>query len=348
MRNYTAEDLIKIAENEVGYHEKRTNSQLDDKTANAGTNDWTKYSRDLYNAGYYNGNKNGYWWCDVFYDWLHYIASGKVKTDAEYVECQTGLEGAGCGYSMQFYQNAGRFDKTPKEGDQIFFRWSGNSGVDHTGLVYKIVDNKVYTIEGNSSDAVSKRSYNKSDSCILGYGHPRYKASDVKPTPKPLKSIDVIAQEVLDDKWGTGTNRKIALEAAGYNYEAVQNKVNELLKNKPAKKTNAEIATEVLNGLWGNNPERKEKLIKAGYNYEEIQTLVNELVKAKNPDFKVKVNINNLNIRTGPGTNYKSVGFIAPGIYTIVDSTTGTGSNTGWYKLKSGAGWIAADYAVKI
>ena len=55
-----ASDVIAIALAEVGYKEKASNSQLDDKTANAGSNNYTKYARDLKNAGYYNGNKNGY------------------------------------------------------------------------------------------------------------------------------------------------------------------------------------------------------------------------------------------------------------------------------------------------
>ena len=53
------------------------------------------------------------------------------------------------------------------------------------------------------------------------------------PTPAPtLKSIEVVAQEVLDGKWGSGDTRKQKLTAAGYNYDAVQKKVNEILENK--------------------------------------------------------------------------------------------------------------------
>lgn len=40
--------LLLIAETEIGYLEKKSNSQLDDKTANAGSNNYTKYARDLY------------------------------------------------------------------------------------------------------------------------------------------------------------------------------------------------------------------------------------------------------------------------------------------------------------
>ena len=50
------------------------------------------------------------------------------------------------------------------------------------------------------------------------------------------KSIDELAQEVIAGKWGNGDERKSRLESAGYNYQEVQNKVNEILKSqKPAK-----------------------------------------------------------------------------------------------------------------
>lgn len=169
------QDVIKIAEEQIGYIEKKTNSNLDSKTANAGSNNYTKFGRDLHNAGYYNGNKNGYAWCDQFVDWCFYQASGKNKKAAEAAQCQTGPYGAGCGYSMQYYKDAGRFDKNPKKGDQIFFRYKGTtSGADHTGLVIDVTADKIITIEGNSGDRVQKHTYSRSDSTIYGYGHPKY------------------------------------------------------------------------------------------------------------------------------------------------------------------------------
>ena len=64
--------------------------------------------------------------------------------------------------------------------------------------------------------------------------------------------------------------------------------------------------------------------------------------------YKVKVSINNLNIRAGAGTNHKAVGTCRKGVYTIVATANGTGSRKGWGKLKSGAGWISLDYATRI
>ena len=56
--------------------------------------------------------------------------------------------------------------------------------------------------------------------------------------------------------------------------------------------------------------------------------------------------ITDLHIRSGPGTNYASKGFISPGAYTIVEESTGQGAAL-WGKLKSGKGWISLDYAKK-
>jgi len=65
--------------------------------------------------------------------------------------------------------------------------------------------------------------------------------------------------------------------------------------------------------------------------------------------FKVQISISDLNIRKGPGTNYAATGkFTGKGIFTIVETKQGTGSAKGWGKLKSGAGWIALDYATRI
>lgn len=65
--------------------------------------------------------------------------------------------------------------------------------------------------------------------------------------------------------------------------------------------------------------------------------------------FLVRVSINDLNIRKGAGTNYARTGkYTGKGVFTIVEVKSGTGSVKGWGRLKSGAGWIALDYAARI
>ena len=107
----------------------------------------------------------------------------------------------------------------------------------------------------------------------------RLKAAE-KPTAAKKKSITTIAKEVLNGKWGNGDERKKKLKAAGYDYNKVQAKVNELLEEKkaPAKKSNQAIAKEVIAGKWGNGDERKKKLKAAGYDPAAIQKLVNKMV----------------------------------------------------------------------
>ena len=53
-------------------------------------------------------------------------------------------------------------------GDIIFFDWDGAYSSDHVGIVESCDGSVVYTIEGNSSDAVNRRSYNINSSSILG------------------------------------------------------------------------------------------------------------------------------------------------------------------------------------
>ena len=189
---YTASKLIEIAEAEIGYHEKASNSNLDSKTANSGKGNYTKYSRDLHKVGYYNGNKNGYEWCDQFVDWCFFKLCGS-KDKAEYLECQTGNYGAGCGFSLKYYKAAGRFDGNPKVGDQIFFKYSNDdSTADHTGIVVRVTDSLVETVEGNSGGEVKHKAYQLNDKTIIGYGHPRYDAEPKKTVvTKEVKTVQV-------------------------------------------------------------------------------------------------------------------------------------------------------------
>ena len=100
-----------------------------------------------------------------------------------------------------------------------------------------------------------------------------------KLSPK-LKTIYEVAQEVLQGKWGNGAERKKRLTQAGYDYNAVQSAVNQIVKGNttPTKKSNEEIAREVIQGKWGNGADRKKKLTEAGYDYKTIQNLVNKML----------------------------------------------------------------------
>lgn len=187
MSNYASE-LIKVAEAEVGYLEKETNKNLDSKTANAGDNNYNKYARDFDTKypNFYNGKKNGFAWCDVFVDWCFVSAFG-VEQAKKLLGQPNKSCGAGCSWSANYFKQIGCFSTKPQVGAQIFFKDSKGEPC-HTGLVYKIDSNYVYTIEGNTSSAsgvvanggaVAKKKYTKNYSRIYGYGIPKY---DKEPT----------------------------------------------------------------------------------------------------------------------------------------------------------------------
>ena len=258
----TPERAIAVAMAEVGYLEKKSNSQLDDKTANAGYNNYTKYARDLDAIpDFYNGKKNGYAWCDMFVDWCMIQAFGLEA--GQKLLCQPDRSyGAGCSMSVNYYKGMGRFfTKNPKPGDQIFF--SGSDGTPcHTGLVYDVDNLYVYTIEGNTSSqagvisnggGVFKKSYAITYNRIYGYGRPDYdsvlyeaQGEEVKPETEKTsegeftmemrvlkygsKGDDVKALQILllgngcsIGKWGADGSFGIATENGVKEYQRKKN-----------------------------------------------------------------------------------------------------------------------------
>ena len=175
------ERVIATARAEIGYIEKATNSQLEDKTANAGSGNWTKYAEFLDGLGVYNFPKNGYAWCDMFVDWC-YITTFGLSVAMKMTNQPMGGYGAGCTQSAGYYRAVGRFHKSnPQPGDQIFFTNDGGKSMYHTGLVEKVSGGRVYTIEGNTSSApgvvpnggmVRDKSYSINCAQIGGYGTP--------------------------------------------------------------------------------------------------------------------------------------------------------------------------------
>lgn len=143
--------------------------------------------------------------------------------------------------------------------------------------------NELYRVRKSWADAASQiGAYsvlnNAIKACKAGYSVFDSKGNVVYPKATPAKkSVAVIAQEVIEGKWGNGQDRKNRLTAAGYNYDEVQNYVNKLL-SAPAKKSIDEVAREVIAGKWGNGADRKNRLVAAGYDYDAVQKRVNEIL----------------------------------------------------------------------
>lgn len=172
VNNAMADELIRIIEGEVG----NTNGRK-----------------------YVNGD---YAWCGFFVTW----AMRQTEVNGEnlfydVVEKEQKIQntgGAGCSiynyntssnlrfHYSRFYGKMHNKDTSyiPKPGDTIYFDWSPESPwdgkiiscsgmwnkVSHIGFVHYVEGNTIYTIEGNSGKAVSKRSYDINDNRIIGYG----------------------------------------------------------------------------------------------------------------------------------------------------------------------------------
>ena len=162
------EDMIRVALAEEGYLEKRTNDMLESKTANAGSNNYTKFGRDM--------GCNGQPWCDAFVDWCFKKAYGTAEAKA--------LLGGWSNYtptSAQYFKNMHQWFTTPQRGDIIFFK--NSQRICHTGIVLEVKNGRVYTIEGNTSGGstleanggcVAKKNYPLGYNRIAGYGRPKY------------------------------------------------------------------------------------------------------------------------------------------------------------------------------
>src|ERR1044072_348893 len=109
-----------------------------------------------------------------------------------------------------------------------------------------------------------------------------YLSGPSTPSAPGASSVAGIAMEVIAGKWGNGDARRQRLQAAGYDYNAVQTEVNRRLgAGAPAahRYTVDELAQQVIAGQWGNGAVRRQRLEGAGYNYEAVQREVNRRLR---------------------------------------------------------------------
>ena len=104
-------------------------------------------------------------WCACFASWCGdqagLIESGKMP---KFSLCDDGIA---------WLQSKGKWKSrgySPAPGTLIFFDWNGDGTSDHVGIVEKTEGSTVYTVEGNSSNAVNQRSYDINNGTIMGYG----------------------------------------------------------------------------------------------------------------------------------------------------------------------------------
>lgn len=98
------------------------------------------------------------------------------------------------------------------------------------------------------------------------------------PSKPALKPVNEIAREVLQGKWGNGTDRKSRLESAGYDYDSVQAEVNKIAGTSSVDID--KIAHDVIKGKYGNGTARRNALVrKFGASVADaVQRRVNQLL----------------------------------------------------------------------
>lgn len=189
------EKVVSLALAEVGYLEKASNKDLDSKKANAGSGNYTKYSRDMDKLGYFNYPKQRVSWCAVFVHWLFVQCFGMANAQTM-LYCGAKSSAAGCWLGADCFRRNNAFFSSPKVGDQIFFGKRGDE--EHTGIVVDIKGGRVYTVEGNLNNAVRQQNYALSSSYISGYGRPKWS----------VVANDAIAKPTAGDKTKDETQTK--------------------------------------------------------------------------------------------------------------------------------------------
>lgn len=206
----TAQDVLKVAQGWVGYSERNGKHQEILKVYNAHKPLARGYAMKISDD-----------WCDAF------VSACAIKANAvDLIGTEVGVP-----KHVEIFKQKGIWNEDgtvrPQPGWLIVYAWGtsmqpNNAAPKHIGIVESVAaDNMITVIEGNRNEAVQRRSIPVGWGFIRGYAMPKYDVG---------KNLDAIAKEVIAGKWGNGQNRIDRLKAAGYDYSAVQKRVNALLK----------------------------------------------------------------------------------------------------------------------
>ena len=189
---YSSEKLIKTALSYVGYLEKKSNANLDNFTANAGKNNYTRFCRDYEIYTKTTGFQPSYW-CAEYVSCCVVEAFGLAAAE----ELLCGGLFASCTIGRDRFKKHGQFHtENPLPGDIVMFYNSNRTGLAHCGLVTRVTNTHLHTVEGNTSSgkntvidnggAVAEKVYQLNNARIAGYC--RMKLDDVEPTVAVVKN----------------------------------------------------------------------------------------------------------------------------------------------------------------
>lgn len=331
--------LIATAQAEIGYMEKKSNAQLDDKTANVGDGNYTKYWRDL------KPSWNGSAWCAVWVSWCMYKTFGletakkllKHENDFPYVYCPT------LGARFTKYAN-------PQRGDIVIFYRNGTFA--HTGIVTKVEGDKFYTIEGNTSNG-STIIANGGEVCSKHYNNSNL------PGTKFCRPDYSIVKSIMNSSKPSQTTYNKWVGAATKNVTDVFANATETSKLSTYPKLNKGNLVDVI-GVSGTRYQVKIADKFVGYvektNIKDPNAVVTKpsasTSKPKYP-FVGEVTASELNVRTGAGTNYgklSSYPILKRGNLVDVLKAKKDTSGNKWYQVRIAGkytGYVSAQYIKK-
>lgn len=220
-------------------------------------------------------------WCAIFVTWVMIICNVAKEVVLRFASCTAGMKWF---ISKGRWQNAKAYGGTytPVPGIPVFFSKAHKlTDPSHVGIVTKVTSTYVYTVEGNTSDAVHERKYLLNDPYIIGYGVPSYAdnvKANIKDNDTGYKTVEVKKGDTLwgiaEKYLGSGSRYReimslnsltsvtihpgLVLSIPGTNASA----------NEAAKKTKA-YTVKKGDTLWGI----AEKNLKNGSRYVEIMSL---------------------------------------------------------------------------
>ena len=130
--------IISVLNSYVGYLEKKSNKDLEHKTRNAGSKNYTIFAERY--KEYTGNNYQGQAWCAMFVSCCFVEAFGLDKAK----ELLCGKLYSYCPYGMKAFKDKGQLYSTPKKGDIVFYIRNGVAR--HTGFVYNVSGNSFYIL----------------------------------------------------------------------------------------------------------------------------------------------------------------------------------------------------------
>lgn len=222
-KDFTPQPVINWAEDERNYTEKDSLSNLDDKSKNAGDDNYTKYAQEIDALGVFVSPVQGQPWCATWVTDGFINVYGVDKGLDMLCQPSSKSYAANCGDAAGYYQKAGRWYSTPQVGDQVFFK-NSTYNYAHTGIVTQVTATEVTTIEGNTSSAagvvanggaVTKKHYPIGSSSFKGFGRPKYEEpkqeEPIKDEEEFTPYVARITAIALNVRTGPGTNYPVAM-----------------------------------------------------------------------------------------------------------------------------------------